>query len=300
MTPTAVTRRQLLGYRSLVHDLGTAGDGSSVLDVGLQDCPPGRSAWLALQLRTWEPGATPSGDRRLEPTSGIWGHRADPRRAERHTPAPDQRPGAVRRRAPPHRRRRPGQAVLRPARRRARGGRHRLRRCPRRGRRRHGGSDVRWRAAHQGRAQRCGEPCGEPCGEHPTGTLVRRLSGVPCARRAVPLRNAASRPADRGRVAEPVPVRVVRAGHAAPRPGAEPGGTRPAFPARLRTCQARPSRRVAGPEHGRGATLVGPGRAELLPVLVGDSTLHVHTEDIDLLTSPLDPSRDVCCLRTTR
>lgn len=52
MTRIALTRAQLLAYRSLVHDLAAAGDATTVLDVGLQDYPAGRTALLALRLRT--------------------------------------------------------------------------------------------------------------------------------------------------------------------------------------------------------------------------------------------------------
>lgn len=45
-------RSALLAYRYTVHDLAKPGTGEVVLDAGLQDYPPGRSAHLALKLRT--------------------------------------------------------------------------------------------------------------------------------------------------------------------------------------------------------------------------------------------------------
>lgn len=47
-----IDRQQVLAYRAAAHDLGGRGDGAVVLGVGLQDYPPGRSASLALALRT--------------------------------------------------------------------------------------------------------------------------------------------------------------------------------------------------------------------------------------------------------
>lgn len=55
-----ISREQLLAYRAAVHDLCAAGDGATVLDVGLQDYPPGRSALLALRLRTQQTGQASS------------------------------------------------------------------------------------------------------------------------------------------------------------------------------------------------------------------------------------------------
>lgn len=56
----ATSRGHLLAYRALVHDLSSAGDGEAVLDIGLQDYPPGRTALLALRLRTRQADLIPS------------------------------------------------------------------------------------------------------------------------------------------------------------------------------------------------------------------------------------------------
>jgi Winged helix DNA-binding domain len=50
--PLTVDRDRVLAYRAVAHDLGAPGTGAVVLDVGLQDYPPGRSALPALMLRT--------------------------------------------------------------------------------------------------------------------------------------------------------------------------------------------------------------------------------------------------------
>jgi Winged helix DNA-binding domain len=65
VTRVVVSRGHLLAYRAAVHDLGAAGDAATVLDVGLQDYPPGRSALLALRLRTQQPDQTGSAIRVL-------------------------------------------------------------------------------------------------------------------------------------------------------------------------------------------------------------------------------------------
>lgn len=54
-----VTREHVLAYRGNVHDLMRPGSGAAVLDVGLQDHPPGRTALPALRLRT---GNTAAGE----------------------------------------------------------------------------------------------------------------------------------------------------------------------------------------------------------------------------------------------
>ncbi|TDB73798.1 hypothetical protein E1264_41320, partial [Actinomadura sp. KC216] len=57
---TVLSRAQVLAFRFAAHDLGptTPGDGATVLATGLQDYPPGRSATLALRLRTSAPPPT--------------------------------------------------------------------------------------------------------------------------------------------------------------------------------------------------------------------------------------------------
>ncbi|TMQ89773.1 winged helix DNA-binding domain-containing protein, partial [Actinomadura soli] len=54
---TAVSRAQVVAFRYAAHDLDPAapGNGGTVLATGLQDYPPGRSATLALRLRTSAP-----------------------------------------------------------------------------------------------------------------------------------------------------------------------------------------------------------------------------------------------------
>src|SRR5690606_24329765 len=49
--PDQLTRAQVVAYRAAVHDLTTPGSGAVVLDTGLQDYPPGRSAHQALAIR---------------------------------------------------------------------------------------------------------------------------------------------------------------------------------------------------------------------------------------------------------
>lgn len=94
-----ITREQVLAYRANVHDLVQAGSGATVLDVGLQDYPPGRTAQPALHLRTGASFST-DGTALVHAARGaLHLHRSDDREllaaALRHTDPGDLSPAVI-------------------------------------------------------------------------------------------------------------------------------------------------------------------------------------------------------------